>query len=196
MENTIIDSLKTIDSQFSTNELAYLALTSKIENPIRNRWAFNLHSKLSNEFVVAREWRRTDMAILNASIPKALFELKAMYTFDAALDQDGISGFINKMEADEKKAKSLSEPSTDIYLVLFATHPTSIVPIALNGVVKYRQDINRAIHTFGSGEKVKNVAFDAVERKLHNRRLIAKGILQGGYAFKINTEVLFWVIKA
>jgi hypothetical protein len=77
--------------EIPTNELAYLALTSKIEIPIRNKWAYLLHKKLGEDFVVSREWRRADLAILESVpvskktkilVPRCLIELKAMYTFE------------------------------------------------------------------------------------------------------------------
>ena len=52
-----------------------------------------LRQNVNASFTVAREWRRTDIAVLENEVPKALIELKAMYTFDAALYQENINGF-------------------------------------------------------------------------------------------------------
>src|SRR5690348_7326338 len=70
---------------FALGELAYLALTSKIEHPIRDRMAFYLHSKFSGAgSIVAREWKRVDLAVIASDgKPSCLVELKACYTFDA-----------------------------------------------------------------------------------------------------------------
>ena len=84
----------------------------------------------------AREWLRTDIAILEGEVPKALIELKAMYTFDAALDQENINGFCDAMEKDREKARSLSTSESEIYTVLLATHPHSAVAKAHKRIVQ------------------------------------------------------------
>ena len=196
MEQILKDTISSVAHDFKENELAYLALTSKIEQPLRDRWAFKLSQKLSGKAIVSREWMRTDIAILKEANPVALIELKAMYTFDAALDKDEISGFIEKMEKDEIKAKKLTNQHTQIYTVLLATHPKSIIPIELDGIVKYRAGINRAIKTFDSATNVQEIAKEAVYNKFKNKNTIASGIISGGSAFNIGTEVLYWINKA
>jgi hypothetical protein len=69
------------------NELAYLALTSKIELPLRDRISFELHKKFSDTHLICREWKsketksskRIDIAIVDKSNfkPVCLIELKA-----------------------------------------------------------------------------------------------------------------------
>ena len=39
MHDELIHSLHDLDGEFQCNELAYLALTMKIEGPLRDRWA-------------------------------------------------------------------------------------------------------------------------------------------------------------
>lgn len=63
IEQTLLSSLNHVIERFEKNELAYLALTSKIEFPIRDKWAFLLHEKLSpTGIIVAREWKWIDLA--------------------------------------------------------------------------------------------------------------------------------------
>lgn len=88
LEDRLVETLRTIGEDFQENELAYLALTGKVENPFRDRLAFKLHRNLSPEVVVAKEWRRVDIAILRSEVPLALIELKAMYTFDPLIRGD------------------------------------------------------------------------------------------------------------
>ena len=182
MNEVLRESLAAIDQEFRKNELAYLALTTKIEHPVRDRWAFYLYEKLYGEIIVSREWKRTDLALLEKSGPKALIELKAMYTFDAALDKNGISGFIKAMEMDEIKASKLATAQTQIYTVLLATHPKSIVPPRLEGFVKYRSGINKAISMFESAENVREEAVSAIERKFKGKNVVSSGCLAGGTA--------------
>ena len=196
IEEILKESLGAISSEFRDNELAYLALTTKIKNPVRDRWAFQLYRKLRGRVVVSREWKRTDIALLEKAAPTALVELKAMYTFDAVLKKHGVSGYIQAMEEDESKARKLAQIQTQIYTVLLATHPKSIVPRDLDGVVKYRSGINRAAHNLGSPENVLKEAVSAIKNKLQGKNVVSSGILNGGQAFGINADVLFWMVKA
>ncbi len=79
--------ISNITSNFQVNELAYLAFTSKIELPLRDRIAFELHKKFSDTHLICREWKskesksskRVDIAIVDKSNfkPVCLIELKA-----------------------------------------------------------------------------------------------------------------------
>jgi hypothetical protein len=56
-----------------------------IERPLQDRLAWSLHTQLP-DLVMSREWRRTDLAVLDgdASKPLLLLEVKAMHTADLA----------------------------------------------------------------------------------------------------------------
>ncbi len=206
VENQLFKCLAGIDSEFQKNELAYLALTTKIELPLRDRWAFALHRNLAgSKRIVSREWYRTDMAILDSSeprVPRALIELKAMYTFDAVLKDTGVNDFVQKMADDEQKAeklaKKLKSNEVPIYTVLLATHPLTVVPSDLNRVVKYSGNINRAIDECGGVDSVKAGAGRAIQKqfKEKNMNIIEHGCLDGGIAFGIPVKVLFWGVRA
>ena len=84
IEKELKQALLNIDKLFGKNELAYLALTSKIENPIRDKIAVYLNNKLyEKDILIAREWKRTDIAAIKNGVAVSLIEIKAMYTFDA-----------------------------------------------------------------------------------------------------------------
>ena len=196
MEEMIKNSLASVGNEFRLNELAYLALTTKIEHPLRDRWAFCLYNLLPSTYIVARDWRRTDLAILKEEIPQVLIELKAMYAFDAALDQENISNFCDALDADEAKAKMLADKSTEIYTVLLATHPLTEVPKTYDRIVKYRNYINKTYRLFAKHDEIASLAIDAVDRKLSGKNIVAKGSIKGGSAFGIGTDVLYWLVKA
>lgn len=128
---------------FAENELAYLALTSKVEHPIRDRVAWALHSTLTTHFV-AREWRRCDLAILETNgSPAALVEAKAMYSYDAVSDRK-MAAYRGWMVSDIAKANKLaSGSSAEVFVLLLVTHVVGL-PDAPDGVVKYRRHIERA----------------------------------------------------
>ncbi len=73
-----------MDARFGADELAFLALTSKVELPVRDRLAYALFERLPDR-LVAREWKRVDLAVLArrpTPFPVMLLEAKALYTFD------------------------------------------------------------------------------------------------------------------
>lgn len=196
MDKLLTNTLGSLQEEFQANELAFLALTTKIELPLRDRWAFRLFRELSDTHVVAREWKRTDVAILKGGIPTALIELKAMYTFDAALDQSGIAGFCDAMERDAEKAHALANASTSVFTVLLATHPKQAIAPQFERIVKYRQGINQALNKYGSEEEVALLAVNAVNVRLKKKNVIAHGALPCGEIYKIPTEVFYWLVKA
>lgn len=196
MQEIVVRSLGSLEKEFQPNELAYLALTTKIELPLRDRWAFSLYRELGDSLIVSREWKRTDLAILRGQSPQVLIELKAMYSFDAALDRGGISGYTDAMSRDAKKARILAETTTEIYTVLLATHPVGTVSTEMNGAIKYIPGINKAVKRFGSAVKVRSIAREAVNNKLRDRNLIMCGSLTRGRAFNLEVFIDYWVVKA
>lgn len=196
MQELIVRSIEKLGDQFQENELAYLALTTKIELPLRDRWAFSLYRELNGDYNVSREWKRTDLAILKGSMPQVLIELKAMYSFDAALDTDGIGGFTDAMTLDANKAKYLAADDTEIYTVLLATHPGSSLSPEMNGIIKYVPGINKAIEKYGSADKVRDATCEVVNKDLSTRNIVAFGNLRGGMAFDTEVSILYWVVKA
>ncbi len=189
MEKILMDSLSSIALEFKTNELAYLALTSKIEQPLRDRWAFVLHRKLQKDIIVSREWLRTDIALITNQEPIALIELKAMYTFDAT-SAKSLSSFVQDMEKDESKAKNLASKSVEIYTILLATHPKSIIPIRFEQIVKYAPGINNAIRKFKDADSVREVAINEVNDKFVGKNVIASGNINGGKAFNVYADCI------
>ena len=142
--DTIARTLENVAESFAPNELAYLALTSKIEHPIRDRLAWAMHTELWPEYLSAREWRRTDLAVLDRQAsPVVLLEAKAMYSFDGCTEA-GFSQYLGYLRSDRAKASTLAEPETTVLLLLLATHPEGAIDARLNGVVKYRSGITAA----------------------------------------------------
>ncbi|RUO22604.1 hypothetical protein CWE08_05370 [Aliidiomarina iranensis] len=196
MQDLIIGSLESLEQEFQSDELAYLALTTKIELPFRDRWAFSLYRTLKETYAVSREWKRTDMAILNGQSPEVLIELKAMYSFDAVLDKFKISRFADAMTSDAKKARLLAEAETEIYTVLLSTHPEGPFPPEMAHIVKYVSGINKAVNRCGSGQKVQHAAHEAINKTLRDRNVVATGSLDGGRAFLNGVVIDYWLVRA
>ena len=82
--------------------------------------------------------------------------------------------------------------------MLLVTHPTQTIPLnKFTNIIKYIPGINGALKRFGNQKRVMNVAVDRIEKllTLGKHAIVRKGIMFGGSAFGIKTNVLYWVIK-
>lgn len=199
LDDLLINSLEKIgENSFSENELSFLALTSKVENPIRDRWSYKLHSELQSDYLLAREWNRSDIAIIDIACPVAIIEIKAMYTFDCltfSSSKPKLDSYIKNLNNDEEKAKNLGCSETAVYTVLLATHPCRSIPDDKKSVIKYNYEINRSLKS-KDPDDLKNFATKEVNSKLTAKNIIKQGELIGGSSYGIETNVLFWLIKA
>lgn len=189
-----LDALANIADAQHPNEFAYFALTTKIECPLRDRWAYLLHSRLGDAVEVSREWCRTDLALLVKGEPKALIEIKAMYTFDA-VETKQIERYCKAMKDDEDKARKLA-PDADVLTVLLVTDPQNTILSSKKRMVKYDRGINAMILRHGSPEAVRKHAIELLTAHLAQRNVIAHGNLPVGSAFGVNVEILYWVVAA
>ncbi len=193
-EKFIVDCLKETIKEFSKNELAFLALTTKIELPLRDRWAYVLYNKLhKSDFIVSREWKRIDIAITKNGKPEILIEIKALYTFDAINEKGYYVKTIDYMQKDEDKASKFANHDTEIYTVLFATHPLILVPDNFKSIVKYIPGIKRAFKKHKNADSIKDVARLRIKTKFGERKVI-EGVLDAGNAFGIGVEIMYWVL--
>ena len=199
IENILIQSLEQVVDEFGKDELAFLALTTKIELPLRDRLAYVLYKKLKTEgLIVSREWRRVDLAILGETAPQeVLIELKAMYTFDAVNERGYYKKCIDYLFEDIKNASELVGKSEDIYGILLVTHPMQIIPFKFERIIKYMPGINGALKRLGNQKQGADVSVDRIDKLLveGEHTIIKKGTLLGGSAFSIETNVLYWIIK-
>jgi hypothetical protein len=115
--------------------------------PIRDRLAWLLHLALGDEFVVSREWRRADLAVLSHDIAVAQIEAKALYTFDILKEvQSGWTeaGYLGRLERDAEKMAALVH--SDRWLLSLITDVRGAIPHHLGShVVKYTSGITKAI---------------------------------------------------
>ncbi|MEU9342053.1 hypothetical protein AB0D74_12650 [Streptomyces sp. NPDC048278] len=189
----LITSLELGAKSFAPDELAYLALTSKVERPLQDRLAWALHTRLP-ELVVAREWRRCDIAVLNsdASLPLLLLEAKAMYSFDL-VRKTSAADYAAKVKADLDKMRVLDKSgAADTYALVLATHPFS-TPQNLPGVIKYDRDVRAALHKMPE-DGIRRAAANAANRILGAFGPVRKGSLSGGSAFGTQVAVDYWLV--
>lgn len=193
-DKELADALTNIGSDFKSNELAYLATTTKVECPFRDRLAFRLHQQYEPAgLLVAREWNRIDLAVLDSSgSPHCLVELKAMYTFDALTK---LRFFTDATSADELKAQRHARDETSVYSLLLVTHLNGVVEEKFRKPVKYSAAANRAVHTYRGGERLRKYAAMAINNGLKRRKLITKGKVAAGSAFGLDVLVLYWLVR-
>ena len=191
----LVESLENAAESFAPGELAYLALTSKIERPLQDRLAWSLHTQLP-DLVVSREWKRTDLAILDAqaAAPLALLEAKAMYTADLAGEQpDSAADYPALMRGDIEKAwRLVPEGYAQVFALALATHPMS-TPVNWPNVIKYVSHTRRKLHQFGEAG-VREMAADTMKRRLPGLGPVYSGSLRGGTAFGVEVAVDWWLV--
>ena len=196
MDEIISSTVATMGAAFAPNELAYLALTSKVELPFRDRLAFELHKQVCGKNVL-REWSRVDIAILNDDgRPNALLELTATHTFELAMNPELSYKIFEKVVKEEAKVKELSTDLTELYTILLATHIEDRVPEKLKNFIKYSKNIDRAFNSIYYPEKIKSLANDKINTMFAKRNIISSGEIPAGNEFEMNTFILYWVIKS
>jgi len=164
-----VSALKAIPSQFSKNELAYLALTSKPEARIRDALAWGLYESAPEGYLVTREYSegslRYDLGIVDASNgqnhPTAFLEAKLHFTFDFS---EGVSDRLKKVIFSditklEKRvgASCLGSEESTFFLHVLVTPLAPIGPEVLD-IVKYQTRINRSFRRSADAGQVRRRA--------------------------------------
>ena len=192
----VIDSLNALGRAYLPDELAYLALTQKVEHAFRDSLAFELHKRLDNrpDCLVCREWYRTDLAVVRNAQPVLLLEAKAIYTFDIL--KDGAQHpYPDLLRQDVEKSQAWqvggSNPSLEVLALLVATHPHDPPSAAYREAVKYYGGV---VKYATEGNTVA-----AASKKVQQRvdlPLLHHGEVHGGRAFGVGVSVAYWLFSA
>lgn len=164
----IIELINKDRQLYQENELAYLTITSKIENPLRDKIAFELQKKLEKK-VVCREWtnngltkKKADLAILdNKANPECIIEFKAHSGIT------GIGQWAAQLIKDIEKNQSLYKDTTLIF-VLFANFMDKLPKkesFDFNHSIKYSKSISKAIKRAYTKEEQINDWHQSLTRK-------------------------------
>lgn len=176
------ECLEQAGRSFAENELAYLSLTSKVENPIRDRVAWALQCRIGPELIVSREWKRCDLAILQASdtnSPLAVVEFKA----GIATEVDMPYKFIDWMAKDIAKRKTPELSHALLYWVALATRVTGEIPPSMRYVVKYRR-------TYGREQS----GYEYLEERMRHHGEVVRGTIRGGQMFGLDVDIDYWIL--
>ncbi|MCQ8118191.1 hypothetical protein [Methylomonas rosea] len=201
--SNIEQSLLTISLGFRQNELAYLALTSKIEHAIRDKIAFHLQENLTFS-IVAREWRfilnskkkLIDIAVVDSEGKEtSLIEIKAIYTLEAFLKRK--TSFKDVLNYDKEKLEGFeSKNAVERYLLLLATHPNiqSVIIQPFDKIIKYSGYINRFFNASGVdySQDAKNIIDQHCSTLDKN---FICDVIDAGKKFNIDVRIYWWLIK-
>lgn len=189
----LASSLEEAATSFAAGELAYLALTSKVELPLRDRLAWSLSTMLP-DLVVAREWKRVDLALLDRTAKAiALVESKALYTFDVAMPGLAtVRKYRGWVEDDMAKSFALLDGHpASVFALILVTHPMDVPP-ELDGVIKYRPSIQAALNR-ASQEEIRAGARSTLSSVLPPGPAV-HGSLMAGTAFGVRVIVDYSIV--
>ncbi|MYB15287.1 MAG: hypothetical protein F4114_16665 [Rhodospirillaceae bacterium] len=190
--NRVSKTMKVIGEEFCDNELAYLALTSKVERPIVDKLAFCLHRDYE-KFDVAREWtkpneiQRVDLAVLDHNSPRLLLEAKAMYGFDMFSSDANKRKYRCRVKKDVKKlTKFRPNYVVERTAMILLTDTNCCVNDKFSQVVKYLRKLQGPAISF---DKLKY----EVEDNFKCRPIHSSGSICAGYEFGVNVTVHYWL---
>lgn len=180
----IEEIISNITSKFQDNELAYLSLTSKIELPLRDKIAFELHKKYADTYLICREWKsrennsfnRIDLAIIDKknSKPVCLIEFKAKSVVRYEKE------FTRHLADDLIKIRNLThDNSVELYYIYFnnVINSENEFEEIYHNSVKYISDLNKNIkNKKGSAEISRtnwNKHLDLVNLNAHKSKHIS-----------------------
>lgn len=161
MHQALNETLPLIGGAFEPDELAFLAATSKVELPIRDRLAWALHCALDERFTVSREWRRADLAVLASDSVISQLEAKALYAFNV-LQPANRQAYLNRLIADAAKMAALA--ASDRFLLSIIVDVRGDIRPELAAAVKYSSGISAGIKS--SGDTVRSAAHDLWQDEL------------------------------
>jgi hypothetical protein len=204
---------KDLKPEKSNLNFAYLALTSKIENQIRDYFASKMHTKhLSNKIIPAKEWLRRDLVFIDLEkkgVPKIFIEFKSWYSFDFIknLERKVIKEMFTDFDKIKRtiKEKCLDNTDCEIYTLTLSTHPHSAInnPEQYENIIKYIYGINDCYtgnprkkwtkQGFKSEKDLEKTVRDKFESLLKHKDKITYGRTYLGKAFNTDVSLMFWL---
>jgi hypothetical protein len=191
----VVAALKSLDGAYLPDELAYLALTQKVEHAFRDSLAFKLHQLLQAQpdLLVCREWHRTDLAVVRDAQPLLLLEVKAIYTFDI-LKSGAQHPYPELLQQDIEKSQAWqiggNNSTLEVLALLVATRPHDPPSSAYREAVKYYGGVVKYATTSNNVA----AAHAEVQRRV-NLSLVHHAEVQGGRAFGVGVSVAYWLFK-
>jgi hypothetical protein len=195
----LASAIGTAGHSFADGELAFLALTSKVERPLLDRISYQLHVALQPlGLMVAREYPaaagiRCDVAVLREGRIAAAIEAKAMYTADGTRQNGLCRQYPDLLETDLRRYSSVKIEGLKVYSLLLATHLLAAPPSNLRQVIKYSPMLNQAFKSHTTANTIRDIAEQGLGKLLRLDLRKAAGTLKAGHAFGIEVELLWWL---
>jgi hypothetical protein len=156
------EAVQSVGALYEPDHLAYMAVTSKPELPIRDALAWRLHQQVGAEYLVAREWHRHDLVALDSNEePVMVLEAKAYITANHAHGMRDAD--VTALDADLTKLAAY--PANTFQLVV-NVHVGADVPNTRFSGVKYAGEMNRSAQRLGGSDQVLDSARRVLERHL------------------------------
>lgn len=184
------------DTAYDVGSLAFLGLTTKVENPFRDQFAYYLYKKYSSSLKISREYSngqnlRVDLAIIEGK-KKHFIEFKACYSFD--LLRYDYKLYQNEILKD--RDKYTNKDLNNVTYILLSIR-TDICPIEYyKDIIKYYGDVVRAFNKYSSDDQ-KKLSFESVNRWFDGSDgLIVKssGSRDLGKAYNVNVYLDYFII--
>ena len=213
----VVDRMSCLIGEFRTNELAYLALTSKVEKPIVDRLAYSLHRNhgdeegvgIAREFTVPKEIRRedddgiqrVDLAVTVNKRPHLLLEAKAasFVTIYSEAEKYKYPGLVCKDMKKLKKYSPINRHNKIARLaLLLVTYADGTPGDELNGIVKSASRIRNTREKYCKDKGIADLEKKVGENFPKDRFPPVKfgaGEIDGGCAFGIGVKVHYRLFK-
>lgn len=198
MQNLLINAIENAGASFEEDELAFLALTSKIERPFLDRFAFAVHKALSSSgALVAREFPvpgagRADVAILQSNQVSCIVEGKAMAVADCTRPEPRRREYADLLQQDLSRYATSPIPKAQIYSLLLGVYPLRPIPTELRPVIKYVSLLNGAYTRLQTADRICEEANSALRGYLREDAAVGAGKFVGGVALDVPVEVHWW----
>jgi len=179
----ILTAIDRISTDFDVGQLAYLSLTSKPEDVIRNALAWRIQQIIDAEdgksYAVAREWerqgKRFDLAIVRGSATdgdfqsevEALIEIKVCSGFDYLTEPPDHHREAYRADVEKLESAQVAVGSANLstFFLVVNSNAMSEIDGTLGKVVKYSFRTNNAI-AFAGGENIHSISNGRLERTL------------------------------
>ena len=190
-------AIEATGKSFAEGELAFVALTSKVERPFVDRLSYRLHRTLDpTRYTVAREFpvggARADIAVLEGPSLCAVLEAKAMSSADCTREDGRRREYPDLLQKDLQRYAT-SRAGLEIFCLLLATHPLVPPPSSLGHVVKYSRLLSGAFRLHASAAAIREAAHANLTSFIREEVLLATGSIDAGEAFGLPVELLWWL---
>ncbi len=194
------DELSKIESYFNQNELAYLALTAKIEQPLREKLAYRLQQRLDEEhsnLFCARDWHDVDIAVIDTDgNVDRMIVIKSGYTADETNVNASMVGFYPKKIIDDlRKTADLGGSKTKYFALLFYTQIDKPIEQHLKKIVKHDNSLNRSFKQH-SADEILEEATGYINHFFEQHNITTqKGCIKAGNCWKIEVNIYYWFME-